>query len=107
MEEVTSRPLRGKSCKVGDDVPHSKTRLAWRSVRAYVSAVTDLYREQKAMGMNSHPTPREDSVREYLKSLQRRDAQREREQFADKGRDTLLDGYSEEEFERVYHELWA
>jgi hypothetical protein len=76
-------------------------------VRAYISAVTDLYREQKALGMNSHPTPREDNVREYIKSLQRRDAQREKEQFADKGRDTLLDGYSEDEFERVCHELWA
>ena len=28
------------------------------------------------------------------------------EQFADKGRDTLLDGYTEDEFERVCHELW-
>ena len=57
--------------------------------------------------MNSHPTPREDNVREYLKSLQRRDAQREKEQFADKGRDTLLDGYTEDEFEQVCRELWA
>jgi hypothetical protein len=57
--------------------------------------------------MNSHPTPREDNVREYLKSLQQRDTQREMEQFADKGRDTLLDGYTEDEFERVCHELWA
>ena len=107
VEEVTARPLRAKSCKVSNDVPHDKTRLAWRSVRAYITAVTDLYREQKAMGMNSHPTPREDNVREYLKSLQRRDTQREKEQFADKGRDTLLDGYTEDEFERVCHELWA
>jgi hypothetical protein len=59
------------------------------------------------MGMNSHPTPREDNVREYIKTLQRRDAQRDKEQFADKGRDTLLDGYTEEEFERVCRELWA
>jgi hypothetical protein len=55
-------------------VPRDKTRLAWRSVRAYITAVTDLYQEQKALGMNSHPTPREDNVREYIKSLQRRDA---------------------------------
>jgi hypothetical protein len=74
VEEVTARPLRAKSCKVSDDVPHDKTWLAWCSVRAYITAVTDLYREQKAMGMNSHPTPREDNVREYLKSLQQRDA---------------------------------
>jgi hypothetical protein len=53
---------------------------------------------QKAIGINSHPSLREDSVREYLKMLQRRDAQREKEQFADKGRDTLPDGYTEDEF---------
>ncbi len=70
--------------------------------RAYITAVTDLYREQKAIGMNSHPTPREDSVREYLKSLQWRDTQREKEQFGDKGRDT-----TEDEFEQVCYELWA
>ena len=57
--------------------------------------------------MNSHPSPREDSVREYPKTLQRRDAQREKEQFADKGRDTLLDGYTEDEFQNVCRELWA
>jgi hypothetical protein len=57
--------------------------------------------------MNNHPSPREDNVREYLKSLQRRDTQRDREQFADKGRDTLLDGYTEDEFETVCRELWT
>ncbi|KAM4067951.1 centromere DNA-binding protein complex CBF3 subunit [Hirsutella rhossiliensis] len=85
----------GKEYDLGDE-----TRLAWRSVRTYVTAITDLYRTQKALGMNTHPSPREDNVREYLKSLQRRDAQRDRENYADKGRDTLLDGYSESEFER-------
>jgi len=59
------------------------------------------------MGMNSHSTPREDNVREYLKTPQRRDAQRDKEQFADKGRDTLLNGYTEDEFEKVCYELWA
>ena len=71
----------------------------------YVTALTDLYREQKALGMNSHPTPCEDNVREYLKSLQQRDTQHDREQFADKGRDTLLDGYNDAEFEQICHEL--
>ena len=56
----------------------------------YVTALTDLYREQKALGMNSHPTPREDNVREYLKSLQRRDAQRDRE--TQKNANVLRDG---------------
>lgn len=42
--------------------------------------------------MNNYQSPQEDNIREYLKVLQRRDAQRDKEQFADKGRDTLLDG---------------
>ena len=99
--------MKAKSRQAGDDVPQNETRLAWRSVRLYVTAMTDLYRAQKAMGMNSHQSPREDNVREYLKTLQRRDAKLKKEQFADKGRDTLLDGYNEDEFEQVCHELWT
>lgn len=37
-------------------MPPDETRLAWHSVRAYITAETDLYREQKAMWMNSHLT---------------------------------------------------
>jgi uncharacterized protein YciI len=107
VEDVTDRPLKAKSRKVAADIPHKETRLAWRSVRGYVTALTDLYRAQKAMGMNNHPSPREDNVREYIRALQRRDAQRDREQFADKGRDTLLDGYTQQQFEAVCRELWA
>lgn len=107
MEKVASRPLKIKSRKAGSDVPQSSTCLSWRSVRLYTSAITDLYREQKGLGMNSHSSPREDNVREYLKSLQRRDARRDQEQFADKGRDTILDGYTEDEFESVCRALWT
>ncbi|RYP04774.1 hypothetical protein DL764_004243 [Monosporascus ibericus] len=89
VEEVADRPLRAKSRKAGDDIPQEATRLAWRSVRSYTTAITDLYRTQKALGMNMHPSPREDNVREYLKSLQRRDAQQDKASYADKGRDTL------------------
>ena len=107
VDEVAARPLRAKSHKVAKDTPQTSTRLAWRSVRSYITAITDLYRSQKALGMNNHPSPREDNVRDYLKSLQRRDAQQDKAHYADKGRDTLLDGYSEREFEQVCHELWA
>jgi hypothetical protein len=107
VEEVTDRPLKAKSRKAAADIPQEATRLTWRSVRGYVTALTDLFRAQKAMGMNSHASPREDNVREYLRALQRRDAKRDREHFADKGRDTLLDGYTQEQFHAVCRELWA
>lgn len=57
--------------------------------------------------MNSHPSPREHSVRDYIKSLQRRDAARDKANYADKGRDTLLDGYTEPQLLRVCQEVWA
>jgi hypothetical protein len=107
VEDVANRPLRAKSRKAAKETLQGDTRLAWRSVRGYVTAVTDLYRSQKALGMNIHPSPREANVKEYLRSLQRRDAQEDKTNYADKGRDTLLDGYTEQEFERVCHELWA
>jgi predicted methyltransferase len=100
-ESVTSRPLKGNNRRLSANIPKEETRLSWRSVRGYVTAITDLYRMQKLLEMNSHPSPRVDAVRDYLKSLQRRDAERDRAQFTDKGRDTLLDGYSENELEKI------
>ncbi|KAL2193412.1 hypothetical protein P885DRAFT_64040 [Corynascus similis CBS 632.67] len=68
----------------------------------------DLYRTQKALGINCNPSARENNVGEYLKALQRRDARRDKVNYADKGwKETLLDGYTEQEFERVCRELWA
>ncbi|OCK77530.1 hypothetical protein K432DRAFT_460507 [Lepidopterella palustris CBS 459.81] len=55
--------------------------------------------------MNSYMSRREDNVREYHRLLQRRDAQLNRGQFADKGRDMLLNDYMKDEFTRVCHEL--
>lgn len=107
VECVAQRPLRGKSYKTASETPRTATRLAWRSVRSYVTAITDLYCAQKALGMNSHPSPREHNVRDYIKALQRRDAVRDKANYADKGRDTLLDGYTELQLLRVCQELWA
>jgi hypothetical protein len=69
VEDVANRPLKTKSPKVDSDVPREKIQLAWRSVRSYITAITDLYCTQKAYGINVHPSPREDNVREYLKTL--------------------------------------
>jgi hypothetical protein len=59
------------------------------------------------MGMNSYASPRDNNIREYIKALQRRDTELNRQQFADKGRDTLLDGYTDKDLEAVCRELWA
>ena len=62
---------------------------------------------QKAIETNSYLFPWEDSVREYLKTLQRRDAQRKKEQFTNKGRDTLFNGYTKDKFQSVSCKLQA
>ena len=53
---------------------------------------------QKAIKINSYLFLWKDSVRKYLKTLQQRDAQYKKEQFANKGRDTLLNGYTKDKF---------
>ena len=53
---------------------------------------------QKAIEMNSYLFLWKDSVRKYLKILQWRDIQYKKEQFVNKGRDTLLNSYTEDKF---------
>ncbi|KAM4062505.1 centromere DNA-binding protein complex CBF3 subunit, domain 2 domain-containing protein [Hirsutella rhossiliensis] len=69
VEEVAGRPLKVRSRKAATDTPQDETRLAWRSVRTYVTAITDLYRTQKALGMNTHPSPREDNFERVCHEL--------------------------------------
>ncbi len=50
VEEVANRPLKTKSRKVGDDVPLEDTRLAWRSVRCYITALrTSTVRKRRSV----------------------------------------------------------
>ena len=67
--------------------------------------MTDLYRAQKIMSMNSHQSLQENCVREYLKILQQRDAKHDHKQFTDKSKNTLLNKYNEKKFEQICHEL--
>ena len=62
---------------------------------------------QKAIGINSYPFPQKNGIREYLKILQRRAIQRKKEQFTNKGRDTLLNDYTKDKFQSVYCKLQA
>ncbi|KAJ5577297.1 centromere DNA-binding protein complex CBF3 subunit [Penicillium sp. DV-2018c] len=94
------RASRPKNTKLTYDPKQKK----FTSVRQYVTAITDQWSHQEA---NQHPSPREATVRQFIKSLQRQYAQRDWEQYADKGRNTLLDGYNEAEFAGACKGLWA
>lgn len=106
-KEVVHRPLRGPSRKLVPGMPAGEARLHWRSVRAYITAITDLWQQQRTLGMNNHPSPRETTAREYVRTLQRQHAAQSRSVYTDKGQDTLLDGYSEPELQRIAEKLWA
>lgn len=106
-KEVVHRPLRGPSRKVASGMLAGEARLHWRSVRAYITAITDLWQQQRTLGMNNHPSPRENTAREYVRTLQRQYAAKSRSVYADKGQDTLLDGYSEPELRRIAEKLWS
>ncbi|KAK3898183.1 transcriptional activator of glycolytic enzymes-domain-containing protein, partial [Staphylotrichum tortipilum] len=82
-------------------------RLHWRSVQAYITAITDLWQQQRTLGMNSHPSPRENTAREYVRTLQRQHAAESRSTYTDKGQDTVVDGYSEPELQRIAEKLWG
>ena len=43
VKDITSRPLRIRSYTAASNTPYIKSRLAWRSVHLYVTAITDLY----------------------------------------------------------------
>ena len=57
--------------------------------------------------MNSNPSLRVDNVWDYIKAYQRKEVKRDKALYVDKGQDILLNGYTEEEFERVYRKLQA
>jgi len=56
--------------------------------------------------MNSNPSPRAAATRNFIKSLQRRDTELAKQNYADKGRDTYLDGYSETQLKKLCITLW-
>ena len=98
IKEVAGQPLKGKSCKANNNILQEEIQLLQQSVYGYITALTDLYWMQKAIKINSHLFLWEDSIREYLKTLQWRDVQHKKKQFVNKGRDTLFDSYTKDEF---------
>ena len=68
-KEVVYRPLRGPSRKLAPGIPADEARLHWQSVRAYITAITDLWQQQRTLSMNNNPSPRETTAREYIQTL--------------------------------------
>ncbi|KAG2219641.1 hypothetical protein INT45_012342 [Circinella minor] len=67
--------------------------LGYESNQQYIKAVIDLYHDQVAAGVNSHPHPRGQKVNTWRKGKAKHNRDTLRENFTDRGVRTLQDGY--------------
>jgi hypothetical protein len=84
------RKVRRKD-DTGDEVIGNHT------LKQYVNAIIDLYRRQKAAGVNSNEQPRIDAVQLLLKNHASDTANRKRANYDDRAAGSLLDGYTTQE----------
>ncbi|KAE8550455.1 hypothetical protein TMatcc_008489 [Talaromyces marneffei ATCC 18224] len=81
--------------------------LGLPSVKAYASAIVDLWRFQQSLGTNPYPNPRGHLVGAMIKNHQFNETQRKRTQFTDQGFNTLQDGYIAENIRVIIRYCWA
>ncbi|KAG2216370.1 hypothetical protein INT45_007373 [Circinella minor] len=75
--------------------------LGYESNQQYIKAVIDLYHDQVAAGVNSHPHPRGQKVNTWRKVKAKHNRDTLRENFTDRGVGTLQDGYDYSEMVAV------
>lgn len=59
----------------------------------YTNAIIDLHTQQSNLGMNSHPHPRNKSVKQLLQNIQKETTATKKKNYTDRGIGSLLDGY--------------
>ncbi|CEI94485.1 hypothetical protein RMCBS344292_08695 [Rhizopus microsporus] len=75
--------------------------LGRESVLAYVKAIADMYSKQKTLGLNPHGPARGPLVRAFLDTIEKEKVKSKRQNFEDRGKNTLNDGYTKQELEKV------
>lgn len=65
--------------------------IGYQTVLSYVSAVTDLHKQQKLAGINNFPNPRGDSIKSLLTNVVLENESIRRKIFEDRGKETILD----------------
>ena len=103
QEEVLNRPLRGKRKR---DIGDTDTRLGASSVETYVSVVVSIYDNQVTRGLNRNPHPRGPAIKAMLETHGRREHQRHRDAYEDRGKGTIQDGYKLDDMRRLASALW-
>lgn len=78
------------------------------SVNSYIAGLVDMWKLQCRLGVNSHPTPRDEAVTALLKVTEHEEDERKRKNFEDRGADTMLDGYSTfEQLKQISSYFWS
>lgn len=72
---------------------NAKNIIGHSSVCGYANAIVDLYNQQSNMRMNSHPHPRDTTVKQLLRNVQQQTTAIRKKNYADRGNGSLLDGY--------------
>lgn len=74
------------------------TLYRMNTIDAYCAAIAELYQTQRTNGVNCHPTFRGPAFKGLVESRGRLQDQNNREDFTDRGLQSLYDGYTTEQF---------
>jgi hypothetical protein len=85
-----------KKSENGSPIPLSN----W-TINSHVTAMMDLWGYQCELGINSHGKPRGRVVKALLRDLSLRETQRKRDQYVDRGANTLNDGIIDDNLQSV------
>lgn len=98
-----SRHMRARTREDGEVV---KQTLGRESIKAYKSAIVNLWSYQQSCRTNSYPHPVGQAVRALLHTHSRKEDARHRTEFVDRGIGTLLDGYDQKDIVRLVTHCW-
>lgn len=76
-----------------DDDVQPPVMLMYNSVRSYVSAIHELWAHQTSQGLHNAPRPNKVAIKALQTSLIRGEHARRREEYTDRGKGTMRDGY--------------
>ena len=98
-----SRHSQDRTDEKGEPVVQT---LGHSSVKAYKSAIVNLWSYQQSCRMNPHPHPVGQAVRALIETHARREDERRKTEFLDRGAGTLLDSYNEKDIVRIVEYCW-
>ena len=107
-KDINQRPLKGKGRTIASTalgVPIATASVGY--LEGYVTAMVDLWNQQRQGEHNSHLSPREGRMLgRWLKAKKAKRADRDRAMLRDRGEGTILDGYDLNQMQRFKKHIW-